>query len=63
MKLTDKDIIIRNNQANRYLNSKQAERQEIERLKTDNFMCFISGVAIALIIGCGYELYIMGALQ
>ena len=50
------------NRAKRYLNSKQAERQEMERKKMDSFMCFISGVAIAFIIGCGYEIYIMGAL-
>lgn len=62
MRITDKDIITRNNRANRYLNSKQAERQDMERKKMDNFMCFISGAAVAIIIGCGYELYIMGAL-
>jgi hypothetical protein len=62
MKITNKDIITRNNRANRYLNSKEAERQEMEDIKMDNFMCFISGVAVAIIIGCGYELYIMGAL-
>jgi hypothetical protein len=62
MKLTDKDIITRNNRANRYLNSKEADRQEMENIKMDNFMCFISGAAVAIIIGCGYELYIMGAL-
>ena len=62
MKLTDKDIITRNNRANRYLNSKEADRQEMEDIKMDNFMCFISGAAVAIIIGCGYELYIMGAM-
>ena len=50
------------NRAKRYLNSKQAERQEMERKKMDSFMCFFSGVAVAFIIGCGYEIYIMGAL-
>jgi hypothetical protein len=50
------------NRAKRYLNSKQAERQNMERKKMDNFMCFFSGVAVAFIIGCGYEIYIMGAL-
>jgi hypothetical protein len=50
------------NRAKRYLNSKQAERQNMERKKMDNFMCFFSGLAIAFIIGCGYEIYIMGAL-
>ena len=54
MKLTDKDIITRNNRANRYLNSKEADRQEMEDIKMDNFMCFISGAAVAIIIGCGY---------
>jgi len=62
MKITNKDIITRNNRANRYLTSKEKERQEMEDIKMDNFMCFISGVAVAIIIGCGYELYIMGAL-
>ena len=62
MKITNKDIITRNNRANRYLNSKEKERQRMEDIKMDNFMCFISGVAVAIIIGCGYELYIMGAL-
>jgi len=62
MKITNKDIITRNNRANRYLNSKEKERQEMEDIKMDNFMCFISGVAVAIIIGCGYELYIMGAM-
>ena len=62
MKLLDKDIITRNNRANRYLNSKLAEKQQIERSKMDSCMCFFSGVAIAFIIGCGYEIYIMGAL-
>tara|TARA_R110001606_G_scaffold340082_1_gene488232 strand:- start:30 stop:218 length:189 start_codon:yes stop_codon:yes gene_type:complete len=62
MRITDKDIITRNNRANRYLNSKEEERQEMEDIKMNNFMCFISGVAVAIIIGCGYELYIMGAM-
>lgn len=62
MKITNKDIITRNNRANRYLNSKEKERQEMEDIKMDNFMCFISGAAVAIIIGCGYELYIMGAM-
>lgn len=62
MKITNKDIITRNNRANRYLNSKEKERQEMEDIKMDNFMFFISGAAVAIIIGCGYELYIMGAL-
>ena len=62
MKITNKDIITRNNRANRYLNSKEKERQRMEDIKMDNFMCFISGVAVAIIIGCGYELYIMGAM-
>ena len=62
MKITNKDIITRNNRANRYLNSKEADRQRMEDIKMNNFMCFISGVAVAIIIGCGYELYIMGAL-
>tara|TARA_B110000046_G_C12750003_1_gene296320 strand:+ start:177 stop:365 length:189 start_codon:yes stop_codon:yes gene_type:complete len=62
MKITNKDIITRNNRANRYLNSKEKERQRMEDIKMDNFMCFISGAAVAIIIGCGYELYIMGAL-
>tara|TARA_R110000822_G_scaffold63301_1_gene155570 strand:+ start:596 stop:784 length:189 start_codon:yes stop_codon:yes gene_type:complete len=62
MKITNKDIITRNNRANRYLNSKEADRQRMEDIKMNNFMCFISGVAVAIIIGCGYELYIMGAM-
>lgn len=62
MKLTDKDIITRNNRANRYLNSKKEDKQRMEDIKMNNFMCFISGAAVAIIIGCGYELYIMGAL-
>ena len=62
MKLTDKNIITRNNRANRYLNSKKEDRQRMEREKMDNCMCFFSGVAVAFIIGCGYEIYIMGAL-
>ena len=50
------------NRAKRYLKSKQAERQEMERKKMDSFMCFISGAAVAIIIGSGYQIYIMGAL-
>ena len=34
----------------------------MEDIKMNNFMCFISGAAVAIIIGCGYELYIMGAM-
>ena len=62
MRITDKDIITRNNRASRYLNSKKEDKQRMERKKMDNFMCFFSGLAIAFIIGCGYEIYIMGAL-
>ena len=61
MKLTDNRIAVQNRAA-RYLNSKEKERQDMEDIKMNNFMCFISGVAVAIIIGCGYELYIMGAL-
>ena len=62
MKLLDKDIITRNNRANRYLNSKKEGKQKMEDIKMNNFMCFISGAAVAIIIGSGYQIYIMGAL-
>jgi hypothetical protein len=61
MRLTNDRKAVQN-RATRYLNSKEADRQRMEDIKMDNFMCFISGAAVAIIIGCGYELYIMGAL-
>ena len=61
MKITNDRKSVQN-RATRYLNSKEKERQEMEDIKMNNFMCFISGVAVAIIIGCGYELYIMGAM-
>jgi len=61
MKITNDRKAVQN-RATRYLNSKEKERQEMEDIKMNNFMCFISGVAVAIIIGCGYELYIMGAM-
>ena len=61
MKITNDRKAVQN-RANRYLNSKEKERQEMEDIKMNNFMCFISGAAVAIIIGCGYELYIMGAM-
>jgi|TARA_R110000850_G_scaffold196242_1_gene322659 hypothetical protein len=61
MKITNDRKAVQN-RATRYLNSKEKERQRMEDIKMDNFMCFISGAAVAIIIGCGYELYIMGAL-
>ena len=61
MKITNDRKAVQN-RANRYLNSKEKERQDMEDIKMNNFMCFISGVAVAIIIGCGYELYIMGAM-
>jgi len=61
MKITNDRKAVQN-RATRYLNSKEKERQRMEDIKMNNFMCFISGVAVAIIIGCGYELYIMGAM-
>tara|TARA_R110002167_G_scaffold353905_1_gene567397 strand:+ start:93 stop:278 length:186 start_codon:yes stop_codon:yes gene_type:complete len=61
MRLTNDRKAVQN-RANRYLNSKEKERQRMEDIKMNNFMCFISGAAVAIIIGCGYELYIMGAM-
>ena len=61
MRLTNDRKAVQN-RATQYLNSKEKERQEMEDIKMNNFMCFISGAAVAIIIGCGYELYIMGAL-
>ena len=61
MRLTNDRKAVQN-RATRYLNSKEKERQRMEDIKMNNFMCFISGAAVAIIIGCGYELYIMGAL-
>ena len=61
MKITNDRKAVQN-RATRYLNSKEKERQRMEDINMDNFMCFISGAAVAIIIGCGYELYIMGAL-
>ena len=61
MKITNDRKAVQN-RATRYLNSKEKERQRMEDIKMDHFMCFISGAAVAIIIGCGYELYIMGAL-
>ena len=61
MRLTNDRKAVQN-RATQYLNSKEKERQEMEDIKMNNFMCFISGAAVAIIIGCGYELYIMGAM-
>tara|TARA_R100001198_G_C5190719_1_gene183509 strand:- start:367 stop:489 length:123 start_codon:yes stop_codon:yes gene_type:complete len=36
------------------------QRQKKERHDMDMFMAFITGLAVAMIVGFGYEMYIIG---
>ena len=50
MKLTDKNIIIRNNRAARYLAQKQFEQDQKQHRDMDRFMSFVCGLSVCVII-------------
>ena len=50
MKLTDKNIITRNNRAARYLAQKQFEQDQKQHRDMDRFMAFVCGISVCVII-------------
>jgi len=50
MKLTDKNIITRNNRAARYLAQKQFEQDQKQHRDMDRFMAFVCGLSVCVII-------------
>jgi len=50
MKLTDKNIITRNNRAARYLAQKQFEQDQKQHRDMDRFMSFVCGLSVCVII-------------
>ena len=50
MKLTDKNIITRNNRATRYLAQKQFEQDQKQHRDMDRFMAFACGISVCVII-------------
>ena len=50
MKITDKNIITRNNRANRYLAQKQFEQDQKQHRDMDRFMAFVCGISVCVII-------------
>ena len=50
MKLTDKNIITRNNRAARYLAQKQFEQDQKQHRDMDRFMSFACGLSVCVII-------------
>tara|TARA_R100000951_G_scaffold64651_1_gene54553 strand:- start:129 stop:314 length:186 start_codon:yes stop_codon:yes gene_type:complete len=61
MKLLNKRIAAQN-RARRYLAQKQFEKTQKEDHNTDMFMAFIIGISVAVVVGMGYQMYVMGAL-
>jgi len=59
MRITNDRLAVQN-RANRYLIDKMIQRQKKERHDMDMFMAFITGLAVAMIVGFGYEMYIIG---
>ncbi len=60
-----KDDLIRKrgvDAALKYLAIKRYEKEEREDQKMNDFTMFILGIAAALIVGIGSQLYILGAL-
>jgi len=58
------DILSQRSQARaaRYLALKTWEKQEAKDRQMDNVTSFVLGIAVALIVGIGYQIYILGAL-
>tara|TARA_R110001606_G_scaffold377815_2_gene537086 strand:- start:1589 stop:1783 length:195 start_codon:yes stop_codon:yes gene_type:complete len=58
------DILSLRSQARsaRYLALKIWEKQEAKDRQMDNVTSFVLGVAVALLVGIGYQIHIMGAL-
>ena len=50
MKITDKNIIPRNNRAARYLAQKQFEQDQKQHRDMDRFMAFVCGLSVCVII-------------
>lgn len=50
MKLTDKNIITRNNRAARYLAQKQFEQDQKQHRDMDRFMAFVCGLSVCVIV-------------
>ena len=50
MKLTDKNIITRNNRAARYLAQKQFEQDQKQNRDMDRFMAFVCGLSVCVIV-------------
>ena len=50
MKITDKNIITRNNRAARYLAQKQFEQDQKQHRDMDRFMSFVCGLSVCVIV-------------
>jgi len=50
MRITDKDIITRNNRAARYLAQKQFEQGQKQHRDTDRWLAFFSGISVCVIV-------------
>ena len=50
MKITDKNIITRNNRAARYLAQKQFEQDQKQHRDTDRWLAFFSGISVCVIV-------------
>jgi len=48
--------------AARYLALKTWEKEEAKDRQMDNVTSFVLGIAVALIVGIGYQIHILGAL-
>lgn len=48
--------------AARYLALKTWEREQDKDRQMDNVTSFVLGIAVALIVGIGYQIHILGAL-
>ena len=50
------------NRAARYLAQKAFEKTQKEDHDADMFMAFITGISVAVVVGMGYQMYVLGAL-
>ena len=61
MKITNKRIAAQNRAA-RYLAQKQFEKTQKEDRNADMFMAFITGIFLSILVGMGYQMYVLGVL-
>ena len=61
MKLSNSRIAAQNRAA-RYLAQKQFEKNQKADQQMDIFMAFITGISVAVVVGMGYQIYVLGVL-